>query len=522
MSEGGAAAPTRPPIATAIAAALLLVSCAAERDGDTPAPVYDADVAPILARACVSCHQGDAPAAGWRVTTFLEAIACVGVDQTPAVRARDVGSPILRVLETDSHRTLLDAGARGVLASWVLAGAPAFRGTVHSPDIVNPRSHGWHGKLLRDQRWAPMLDANHGEACGRCHDGSPARPPGVTWPAPRATACTSCHDQPGGALACATCHGGGTRTFPPRDPCFFSGDGARAGAHAVHVNPSITRGGALPCSACHPIPGDDNIMSGLHGNGGVEIVFDDRSVGPHPSYDRRTGVCAVACHDRGGARARPTWNDAVAMRCGDCHGAPPAAHYPGACNLCHFEADAAGSQLVASSLHLNGRIDLGDGSGACGACHGRGDDAWPKSASHAAHAAPTVTTPIACSDCHVVPRAVREHGHLDGVAQVAFSGRAVERGARAAWDGRSCRDVACHGAELVDPPPLVPVWGDVSGAARACEACHQLPPTGHTASGACDRAECHGSEILRSGLVLTISDSGKRIHVNGTIEIRPP
>jgi predicted CxxxxCH...CXXCH cytochrome family protein len=521
MNQRGAAAPMRPPIATAIAAALLLGSCAEERSGETPPPVYDADVAPVLERACASCHEGEAPAAGWRIATFLDVIACVGADQAPAVQPHNAGSPILRVLDTDSHRHLLDASSRGVLASWVSAGARAFRGTVHSPDIIDPRSQGWHGKLLRDQRWRPMLDANHTDACGRCHDGSPARPPGVTLPAPRATACTSCHDQPVGALACATCHGDGQRTFPPRDPCFFSGDVARAGAHAAHVNPSITPGGALPCSACHPMPGGE-IMSGLHGNGGVEIVFDDRWVGAHPSYDRKTGICAVACHDRGGARARPTWSDAVAMTCGDCHSAPPAAHYPGACDRCHFEVDAAGSRLIGRTLHLNGRIDLGDGSGVCGACHGRGDDAWPKSASHPAHAAPTVTTPIACSDCHVVPRAAPEHGHLDGVAQVIFSGRAVDRGARARWDGRSCQDVACHGAELVDRAPVVPVWTDASGAARACEACHQLPPTGHTASGACDRAECHGSEIVRAGSVLTISESGKRIHINGAIEVRPP
>ena len=521
MSQRGAAVPARPLIANAIAVALVLASCAEERAGDPLPPVHDADVAPILARACASCHAGDAPAAGWRVATFLEVIACVGADQAPAVRSRDPGSPILRVLDTDSHRNLLDTSSRGVLAAWVLAGGPAFHGTVHSPDIVDPRSQGWHGKLLRDQRWAPMLDANNIDACGRCHDGSPARPPDVTLPAPRATACTSCHHQPGGALACATCHGEGERTSPPRNSCFFPGDGARAGAHAAHVNPSVTPAGALPCAACHPTPGSE-IISGLHGNGGVEIVFDDRWVGLRPSYDRTTGVCAVACHDRGGARARPTWSVAVAMRCGDCHGAPPAAHYPGACDRCHFEVDSGGSKLSAKTLHMNGRVDLGDGSGACGACHGSGDDAWPKSAAHAAHAAPTVTTPTACSACHVVPGGVHEHGHLDGVAQIVFSGRAVDRGARATWDGRSCQDVACHGAELIDPPPVVPVWADGSGAARACDACHRLPPTGHTASGSCDRAECHGSEIVRSGSILTISESGKRIHVNGMIEIRPP
>jgi predicted CxxxxCH...CXXCH cytochrome family protein len=269
------------------------------------------------------------------------------------------------------------------------------------------------------------------------------------------------------------------------------------------------------------MPGND-VISGVHGNGGVEIVFDDRVVGPDPSYDRSTGACAVACHDRGGARARPIWNEVIAMRCGDCHGAPPARHYPGACNQCHVEVDSTGSQLTARTLHMNGRVDLGDGSDTCGACHGSGDDAWPKSAAHAAHAAPTVTTPVACNSCHVVPRDVRDQGHLDGVVAVVFSGRALERSARATWDGRSCHDVACHGAELVDSPPVVPGWSDLSGAARTCDACHRLPPTGHTASGGCDRVECHGSEIIRSGVSLAVSESGKHLHLNGRIDIRPP
>jgi predicted CxxxxCH...CXXCH cytochrome family protein len=514
--SGGAAALARPSIAIAIAAALPFASCSEERAPDVRPPVYDADVAPILARACAACHDGPGAAAGWRVTSFLDVIGCVGDDQEPAVKAHDVKSPILRVLDTDSHRDFLDSASRSVLTSWIGAGAHAFQGTVHSAEIADPRAAGWHGKLLRDQRWAPMLDPGHAEACGRCHDGAPARPAGVMFPAPHATACTSCHGEPGGVLACGTCHGQDGKAFPPRDTCFFPGDRARAGAHAAHAEPSATSAEGLPCSACHPTPAVD-VMSGLHGNGGVEIIFDDRAVGSFASYDRSTGVCAVVCHDRGGARARPGWGDSMAMRCGDCHGAPPRGHYPGPCNQCHFEVDPSGSHLTGQNLHLNGRVDLGDGSGTCGACHGSGDDAWPRSAAHGAHAAPTVTTSVACGDCHRVPRAVRDQGHLDGVVEVVFAGRAVERGARAAWDGRSCRDVACHGAELVDPPPVLPVWADASGAARACGACHRLPPTGHTASGGCDRAECHGSEIIRSGLTLSISESGKLLHVNGVV-----
>src|SRR6202041_3855632 len=102
----------------------------------------------------------------------------------------------------------------------------------------DPRSNAFHGALLRNQHWAPMLNANDPNACGGCHEGVPAPVPGVTFAAPGATACTTCHSEPGGPLACGTCHGSGARTYPPRDLCFFPGDALTAGAHAAHVEPS--------------------------------------------------------------------------------------------------------------------------------------------------------------------------------------------------------------------------------------------------------------------------------------------
>src|SRR5437868_4979044 len=147
-----------------------------------------------------------------------------GAPPSPAALPADDSAPLLRALDSDSHRDRIDPGERALLAAWVRAGAPAFRGTVHAPGVVDPRSAEWHGTMLRDARWRPMLDANDTNACGRCHDGAPSRPPGVTLPAPGATACTSCHAEPEGVLACSTCHGQGTRAYPPRDRCFFPND----------------------------------------------------------------------------------------------------------------------------------------------------------------------------------------------------------------------------------------------------------------------------------------------------------
>jgi predicted CxxxxCH...CXXCH cytochrome family protein len=341
----------------------------------------------------------------------------------------------------------------------------------------------------------------------------------VTLAAPGATACTSCHREPQGVLACGTCHGKDERSYPPRDPCFFPADRAKAGAHAAHVERSSIRSEPLACATCHPTPPAE-VIGGVHGNGSVEVIFDTSIVGPEASYDRTTGQCSVSCHHLGGARERPAWNDGGKMTCGDCHASPPPGHFPGACTTCHREANADGTSLSLGALHLNGRVDLGDGSGTCGACHGRGDDPWPTTAAHASHKNPTLASPIDCAVCHNVPSSVLSEGHLNGVVEVAFSGRALDRASQPQWDGRSCATVACHGSGLIDPPRVTPAWQDASGAARECGACHGIPPTQHTASTSCDRSTCHGDEVDRSPPVLAISPSGKALHVNGMIDVQ--
>jgi predicted CxxxxCH...CXXCH cytochrome family protein len=433
-------------------------------------------------------------------------------------------APVLAVLDTPSHSSYLDATDAATLKAWVAGGSLAFLGTVHEPGIIDPRSSAFHGTLLRADRWAEMLDPNNANACGECHDGTFSRSNSITSPAPAAPACTSCHDQPGGVLACGTCHGDGTREYPPRDLCFFPNDARTAGAHAAHVQSSEDRLGGYACSTCHPVPNanpPESVISGLHGNGSVDVTFNQTLIQGEASFDATTAVCAVACHDAGGHRPRPGWLDANPVGCNDCHLSPPAGHYSGPCTGCHSEANATGTALSGGTLHLDGRVELGDGSGLCGACHGSGASPWPATFAHPSHENPTITTPVACSDCHVVPATVLSPGHLDGVVQVVFSGRATERGALPAWDGTSCTNTACHGANLPSAPAVTPVWTDTSGAAAACGACHGIPPTAeHTTSTDCSQSYCHGSEvtITASGAPL-ISDAGLSVHINGIINV---
>jgi predicted CxxxxCH...CXXCH cytochrome family protein len=478
----------------ALASAIVLAAaCAVERAPDSSVPTWRGEVASSLDASCAKCHTGALAAGGWRATSYLDAIGCVS--GAAATQPGDEHAPIVNALGSDAHAGV--RGSRDLLLSWVGGGAPAFRGQVHDAGIVDPRSPAFHGTLLRARKWKPMTDANDIDACGRCHDGAAA---------PGATACTDCHREDGGTLACTTCHGSAGHAYPPRDPCFFPGE--RGGAHAAHVDGTKP----LACETCHPRV--DGPPTGRHGDGVIDVAFDASLAGTSAAYGDR--VCAVACHDRGGARPRPSWDDTTKMSCNDCHSSPPRDHYRGACTSCHRESDATGTSLTPGPLHVNGKVDLGDGSGKCGACHGRGDDPWPTTASHPAHELPGGAAPVACASCHPVPSSLKSPGHLDGVVQVIFTGNALARDARPAWNGTTCTDVACHGARLPEPVAS-PAWRDASGAAKACGACHGLPPTiAHAAAQDCERSICHGAEVSRSSSGLSIATIG--LHIDGIIE----
>jgi predicted CxxxxCH...CXXCH cytochrome family protein len=167
---------------------------------------------------------------------------------------------------------------------------------------------------------------------------------------------------------------------------------------------------------------------------------------------------------------------------------------------------------------MNGQVDLGDGSGTCGACHGVGDSPRPSTGAHHAHESPTLTQPVACATCHLVPTDVLDPVHLDGTVHVVFGGLATARAAAPTWDGTRCTDVACHGANLADPAAS-PAWSDPSGAQAACGACHGIPPLQHTAAMSCDRSDCHGTEVtIDSTGAPHIAASGKMLHIDGIIE----
>jgi predicted CxxxxCH...CXXCH cytochrome family protein len=153
------------------------------------------------------------------------------------------------------------------------------------------------------------------------------------------------------------------------------------------------------------------------------------------------------------------------------------------CAKCHG-ADYAGGASAASC-----RTCHADGPTGCTTCHG----APPPTGAHLAHTTSTVRK-IDCSDCHVVPAAYTDVGHIfksDGTidappAEVTFAAFAGPDARYA--DGR-CQNVYCHGGTYKDARAAVPSPGWLDGKpAGACGACHGLPPENH-ANGRCSL--CH-------------------------------
>ncbi len=500
--------------ALGIAIVLFAAACTSERNASDAQPSYRGSVAAVLEARCSSCHSGPTPPAGWRADTYVSAIGCTTAG-TPVTIGGE-RSPILSILARPDHAGLLAEDERDALARWVSLGAPSTTGGVHPPTFADPRTPDGHARFLRQRRYRPMTDPADADACGRCHAGVPAPgAEGVALTAPNATACDSCHTEQGGVLACTTCHGAPGRAYPPRDACFFPDARGVIDAHAAHAGPSDARAEGLPCATCHPTPAA-GAFDATHANGHVEVFFDYARAGRTARFDASTKRCTGTCHARGGTRPEITWTEAEKKAvCTDCHGAPPPDHYAGPCTPCHHEADATGAALNHPLLHLNGKVDLGDGSGRCGACHGSGDDPWPKTGAHAAHAAPSAARPVLCETCHTVPAPNDKHPVGRGAARVELRGLATQGGSRATFDARvlSCANTYCHAGKGAANP--TPTWTDPPRPAATCGGCHAVPPPPpHSPMTSCGAAaSCHGG--IPDGRSFT--PAGKATHVDGRV-----
>ncbi|HKP62603.1 MAG TPA: CxxxxCH/CxxCH domain-containing protein [Polyangiales bacterium] len=491
---------------------LLTSACQEERAETAPEPVYAGDLEHVLQSRCERCHGEEDAGAGYRVDSYASTLGCPSSD--PERRAVDPGPDggpaILEVLERPDHADLLESDERVRLSDWVKLEVALRYSAVHTLQISNSRSSDWHGKLAAVDHFAPLRDAENAGVCGRCHRGAPVTPEGVNASAPGAPACTQCHTQPEGVLACGTCHGdGAARAYPPRDVCLFGS--SPPDAHRAHVESTRLRSQPLACTTCHPATEQ---LGDTHANGEIDVVLADGT------YDPQTGKCSVGCHNQGGARPEPTFHEAGPLGCNDCHGSPPKQHYAGPCNDCHAGVNASGTELINTALHMNGRVDVGDGGGECGACHGKGSDPMPQTSSHQLHRATQLTREVTCTECHVVPQTVDSPGHLDHgestPADVVFGARATARAQPANIEAHTCRAIACHGAGLPEGIERALVWD--APAAGGCGGCHGVPPTvDHPRDKGCASLTCHGEEVTLGGDPPAITPAGRNAHIDGAI-----
>ena len=353
-------------------------------------------------------------------------------------------------------------------------------GGVHPRGFADPESDDFHGRTL-------ALDGYNLGRCKACHGTDYAG-------GPVDRSCLKCHEE--GPEACGTCHGD-----------LLSDPLPETGAHAVHQR---------FCEMCHQVPTQVGEPEHIDGDGVVEVRFEGLAVadGAEPVFDPDERTCSgVYCH-----RGRTMSWDGDSLDCSGCHEAPPDSHAPFArvveepvCGPCHVDP--------AGETHVNGTLDLVEDQ-PCTLCHGGegvlgapppaldgavdADD--PQVGAHLRHLDGTLEDRIGataeCGDCHPVPEAMLSDGHLDadGQADVVLRDEGT-------YEAGQCT-VSCHWDN--DPGPT---WTDTSGDARACGACHDMPPAETREGGrshpevestpeAC--AECHQRPIEE--------------HVNGEVD----
>jgi predicted CxxxxCH...CXXCH cytochrome family protein len=215
----------------------------------------------------------------------------------------------------------------------------------------------------------------------------------------------------------------------------------------------------------------------------------------------------------------------------------------------------AGMKIANPALHVDGQVQLGDGSGACWACHGSaGDPAPPRDLSgnadptaigvgaHAAHLGAThrLSAPVLCSDCHLVPKTISDPGHVDHDLPAIVFPQGILAGslsaadnATPAWDhaGARCANVYCHGGgamlatDRAAGLERTPLWTGGTGEA-ACGACHGVPPVdaSHQSSMTLDHcADCHPKTMDASGAIIVTGPPGAlaSTHINGVVDVQP-
>jgi predicted CxxxxCH...CXXCH cytochrome family protein len=352
--------------------ALAASSCSKARplQGDLGQPVsWQEDIAPLFAADCSSCHSGASAPAGYRTTSYLEAL---GPTSAPVAAAGDPGSLLLGKIDPARANAVHApvSGAYGRVRAWVVDGRLSFfRSGVHEGGILNPHDAQFHSDLLRSANW-------NFSGCQKCH--------GADLSGGKAgVSCQECHSlQVGGdgIPTCISCHGSAQSVAPPRDASGNTSTSARGvGAHQAHLSGKTFISAPIACSVCHRVPADVSSPGHLDDLRPAEVTFSGLALadGAQPTW--KDASCSTYCHGGGAKLAgdtaaklrTPVWTLGTSQAfCGSCHGIPPSsvAHagvvFPD-CARCHSTTATPTGGIVVSgppgartSTHINGVIDV--------------------------------------------------------------------------------------------------------------------------------------------------------------------
>jgi predicted CxxxxCH...CXXCH cytochrome family protein len=400
-------------------------------------------------------------------------------------------------------------------------------------------------------------------SCGTCHGVPPAAPHPA---AADTTTCKKCHQgamDPNTNLPllathingklelftgtdCTLCHGSKDNPAPPLD---LSGSSdttvVTVGAHQSHLKGDGLYLPAIPCDSCHKVPATVDAAGHMDTNSPAELTFSGLSTssGAAPVWDRTAATCAQSyCHGAtltGGSNTAPTWTkvDGSQASCGACHGLPPPAPHPTAtgidqCGWCHRDGVDPATKMPLLTTHINGKIEFYSGAD-CTTCHGSATNPAPPNSlsgktdptdmtvgAHQFHLkGGTMSRPVLCTECHVVPASLWDPGHIDDgpPAKVVFSGVATTKFANnPVWDRTTgtCAGTACHPGATLGGSATPPVWNQPGSA--GCGTCHGFPPPntmgGHPATSlACN--SCHPSVVNASMQIIAPEK-----HINGVVD----
>jgi predicted CxxxxCH...CXXCH cytochrome family protein len=199
-------------------------------------------------------------------------------------------------------------------------------------------------------------------------------------------------------------------------------------------------------------------------------------------------------------------------------------------------SDPIGADLTGPGDHGQGDgllpSDTGSGDGfhglTCSSCHGSAANYAPPIGlggktettargvgAHQSHLqASAWHKEIVCAECHLVPAAVGDVGHIDTPwpAELTWGTIANADTANSTWNGDTC-DTYCHGETLLGGAHTLPVWTKVGENEAVCGNCHGLPPQGaHPQLADCH--QCHAEVVAADNA--TFAAPGK--HIDGIVQ----